>query len=315
MLKKTLPWTVTGLAAAAAVAVTSYARDIRKAYRRVYGKSAVLSSPYGDIEYAAGGEGPAVLVIHGSGGGFDQGQLMTETFLSSGFHWIAPSRFGYLRSTFHEGATFDDQAHAYAVLLDHLEVERVAVVALSHGGPSALLFAALHPERVSSLTLLSAGVASAATEDQGMANQKGTMLVTLYRHDWLYWAMTKLFKKQFMGLMGASDEVISELAAEQRELAERVIDEMNPASLRRAGTEFDNRAALPGDRIAAIQSPTLIIHAEDDLLQLYRNAEFATDMIPGAKLMRFERGGHLLMVVEQPTIRAALRQHILDNAG
>jgi 2-hydroxy-6-oxonona-2,4-dienedioate hydrolase len=69
-----------------------------------------------------------------------------DTVLGEQFHWIAPSRFGYLRSTFHDGTTFDDQAHAYAYLLDRLGVKRVAVVALSQGGPSALLFAVLHPE-------------------------------------------------------------------------------------------------------------------------------------------------------------------------
>ena len=113
-----------------------------------------MPSPYGDIEYTEGGSGPAVLVIHGSGGGYDQGELLAQAVLGEQFHWIAPSRFGYLRSTFREGATFDDQAHAYAYLLDRLGIRKVAVVALSHGGPSALLFAVLHPERVSSLTLI-----------------------------------------------------------------------------------------------------------------------------------------------------------------
>ena len=84
------------------------------------------------------GRVPPSLVIHGSGGGYDQGELSRRRCWESGFHWIAPSRFGYLRSTFREGATFDDQAHAYACLLDHLGVKKVAVVALSHGGPSAL---------------------------------------------------------------------------------------------------------------------------------------------------------------------------------
>ena len=37
------------------------------------GKSKVVASPYGEIEYTDGGNGPAVLVIHGSGGGYDQG--------------------------------------------------------------------------------------------------------------------------------------------------------------------------------------------------------------------------------------------------
>ena len=126
----------------------AYFSDISRAYERVSGKSTVIPSPYGDIEFTEGGSGPDVLVIHGSGGGYDQGELLVQAELGDKFHWITPSRFGYLRSTFHENATFDDQAHAYAYLLDHLGIKKVAVVALSHGGPSALLFAALYPENV-----------------------------------------------------------------------------------------------------------------------------------------------------------------------
>lgn len=308
-------WSAVGLIVAGVLVLAAYIRDMNRAYARVHGKSTVISSPYGDIEYTEGGAGPHALVIHGSGGGYDQGELIVESFLDNRFHWIAPSRFGYLRSTFRDGATFDDQAHAYAALLDHLGVERVAVVAFSHGGPSALLFAVLYPERVSSLTLVSTGVAAASTGDRGEADRKGSALATLFKHDWLYWSMTGLFKKQFMGLMGATDTVIAELTPGQRELVERVIEEMNPVSLRTAGAVFDNRAPLPGDRIAAIQAPTLIFHATDDTLQLYHNAEFAAATIPGARLVRFERGDHLLMAVEQATIRAAVQQHILDHAG
>ena len=88
---------------------------------------------------------------------------------------------------------------------------------------------------------------------------------------------------------------------------------MNPVSLRSEGAAFDNRAAMPNERIAAIQAPTLILHAKDDTLQLYHNAEFAASTIPGAELVSFGRGGHLLMVVEQPTIRTAIQKHILDH--
>jgi pimeloyl-ACP methyl ester carboxylesterase len=288
---------------------------MNRAYERVRGKSTVISSAYGDIEYTEGGAGPHVLVIHGSGGGYDQGELIVQAFLDNRFHWIAPSRFGYLGSTFHEGATFDDQAHAYAALLDHLGVESVAVVAFSHGGPSALLFAALYPERVSSLTLVSTGVVAAPTGDQGGADRKGSTLTTIYKHDWLYWGMTRLFKKQFMGLMGATGDVIAELTPGQQELVDRIIEEMNPVSPRSAGVGFDNRAKLPGDRIAAIQAPTLIIHAADDTLQPYHNAEFAAATIPDARLVHFERGGHLLMAVEQATISGAVQKHILDHAS
>jgi 2-hydroxy-6-oxonona-2,4-dienedioate hydrolase len=308
-------WIGIAAAALAVILAAVYLFDMRRAYDRIEGKSRVVSSPYGDIEYSSGGTGADVLVIHGSGGGYDQGELLVRAVLGNTFHWVAPSRFGYLRSTFHERATFDDQAHAYAHLLDHLKIRKVAVVALSHGGPSAVLFAVLHPDRVSSLTLVSCGVASSREPEQDQANRKGTALMTIFKYDALYWGISRLFKKQLMGLMGASDKVIAGLTPEQRKLVDDVIDYMNPVSPRSAGAAFDNKAAMPNERIAAIQAPTLVFHAKDDSLQLYRNAEFATSRIPGAKLISFEKGGHLLMCVERSAIRAMTQNHIVSSAG
>jgi pimeloyl-ACP methyl ester carboxylesterase len=173
----------------------------------------------------------------------------------------------------------------------------------------------LYPERVSSLTLISCGVASSAAQDQAQANQKGGMWVTIFKYDPIYWAITKLFREQLMELMGANDAVIASLTPGQRELADQVIDYMNPVSLRSAGAAFDNKAEMPNERIAAIQAPTLIFHATDDTLQLYHNAEFAASSIPGARLVSFDKGGHLLMCVEQPTIRAGTQKQILDHVS
>jgi pimeloyl-ACP methyl ester carboxylesterase len=315
MFRKILRWAAIGLIAGVVLVLGTYFWDMNRAYERVRGKSTVIPSPYGDIEYTEGGSGPPVLVIHGSGGGYDQGELIVQAMLGEQFHWIAPSRFGYLRSTFREGATFDDQAHAYAYLLDQLGLEKVAVVTISHGGPSSLLFAVLHPERVSSLTLISAGVAASASPDQAQANQQGDMLTTIYKYNPLYWTITKLFNKQFMELMGANDAVIAGLTPQQRELVEHLIDYMNPVSPRSAGVAFDNKATMPNERIAAITAPTLIFHATDDTLQLYHNAEFAAATIPRARLVSFDRGGHLLTFVEQATIRTTMQQHILDHTS
>lgn len=313
MFRTILRWLAIVLSVAVLFGAVVYWRDMRQAYNRIRGKSVVIASQYGDIEYSEGGSGAAVLVIHGSGGGFDQGELMVQVVLGEKFHWIAPSRFGYLRSTFRVGATFDEQAHAYAYLLDHLGVKQVAVVALSHGGPSALLFAVLHPERVSSLTLISCGVASSSANEQAQANQKGDMLMTIFKYDPLYWSISRLFRKQLMELMGANDAVIAKLTPEQRVLVDQVIDYMNPVAPRSAGAAFDNQAKMPNERIAAINAPTLIFHATDDTLQLFRNAEFAAATIPNAQLHKFEHGGHLLMAVEQATIRTTLQKFIQEN--
>lgn len=308
-------WIALALFALVIVAMVTYVQSIGRAYERVAGKSKLISSPEGSIEFTEGGSGPAVLVIHGSGGGYDQGELVAQAVIGERFHWIAPSRFGYLRSTFHEGATFDDQARVYAHLLDHLGVKKVAVVALSHGGPSALLFAVLYPERVASLTLISCGVASSADPNQSRANRMGNTLTKIFRYDPLYWGISTVLTKQIMKLMGASEEVIVDLTPDQLRLVGQVIEYMNPVAPRSAGVAFDNIAAMPNERITKIHAPTLIFHATDDTLQLYRNAEFAAANIPGARLNRFERGGHLLIAVEQATIRDDTQAFIRANAS
>lgn len=310
-----LRWIVLALVAGAIFIAGLYLWQMRLAYDRVAGRSEVFAVGGERIEYAQGGAGPPVLVVHGSGGGFDQGTLIAGAVIGDGFRWIAPSRFGYLRSTVRDGATFEDQARAFAHLLDTLGIDRVAVLALSHGGPSALLFAALYPQRASSLTLLSCGVASSSDGEQAGADRKGALLTRIYRHDLPYWAASKLLRRQFLQLMGADEAVVAGLSSPQRELIGRVIDDMNPASPRSAGVAFDHRAAMPNQRIAAIRAPTLIVHARDDRLQLFRNAQFAAATIPGSRLFAFDRGGHLLIAVQQPAIRAEVQRFIRSAHG
>lgn len=287
-----------------------YQRDIRVEYERVQGKSSIVSTHYGDVEYTEGGVGPNVLVIHGGGGGYDQGEILARTVLSEEFRWIIPSRFGYLRSSLPEGATYDDQAHAYAMLLDHLHVEKVAVVALSAGGPSAELFALLYPERVSSLTLISAGAANVSEPEGKQGDKQGKMISSIMQKDFSYWITVKLFKKQFMQLMGANKEVIASLSPQQIEVMEQFIDYMNPAALRKSGANFDHYALLPNERLAGIRTPTLVIHAKDDTLQPYQNAVFSSSTIPGARLLSFEKGGHFVVAIEESIVRGEVYKHI-----
>ncbi len=304
------------LTAAAATAVfVQYRLSMRTAHERLRGKSTVIPSPYGNIEYTEHGAGSNVLVIHGSGGGFDQGKLLAHIVLDDQFHCIIPSRFGYLQSTFHEDATWDDQAHAYAHLLDQLNIQTVGVVGFSAGGPSALLFALLHPERVSSLTLISCGGAQIPVQEGKQAQRQGSSLLWIFQMDFPYWVISRLFKRQFMRLMGVPKAVVARLRPEQYRAIGHFIDGMNPASLRYAGAAFDHTREVPGPRISGIRVPTLVIHAQDDTLQPYRNAEFFASTIPGSRLLSFQKGGHIVSLIESDEVGSTVQKHMHANAG
>src|SRR5262247_2593281 len=90
----------TALAVVAAVlaglALTTYLiyrPDAVRAYARISTGSQIAQTRCGPIEYAVAGQGPPVLVVHGAGGGFDQGIDLGGSLSRNGFRVIAPSRF------------------------------------------------------------------------------------------------------------------------------------------------------------------------------------------------------------------------------
>src|SRR6266511_3171028 len=85
--------------AAAAAATFPRYRAAMQVGREGLRGSDLAATPFGDVEYADQGEGPLVLLVHGAGGGYDQGLLVGRTFVGEGYRFIAPSRFGYLRSS------------------------------------------------------------------------------------------------------------------------------------------------------------------------------------------------------------------------
>ena len=262
------------------------------ARERIRAGSEILKTDRGDIEYAVRGDGPPVLLLHGAGGGYDQGLLLGKTG-PGGFKLISVSRFGYLRSPIPEDSSVEAQAALYAALLDYLGIERVAVVAASAGGPSALQFAHDYPERCSALILVSTISKSIAPDKDALQNK---IIHSIQKSDFAYWITTRAFQPQFLELIGISPEVYQGFTPEQKRLAQELLDVMHPVSLRRAGSihEFEI-TPLEGGSMREISTPALILHARDDKLISYEHAEFAHQNIPGSKLIAFDTGGHGLL--------------------
>jgi pimeloyl-ACP methyl ester carboxylesterase len=149
-------WVFLGAAAggtAFLLAVRRYHRQLFEAYRRISAASRLIDTSKGPLEFAETGSGPAVLISAGMGG-YDLG--LQFAFEDSGFRYISVSRPGYLRTPLFTGRSFEEQADAFAALLDHLGIQKAAVVGISSGGPAAIQFALRHPDRCWSLVLISA---------------------------------------------------------------------------------------------------------------------------------------------------------------
>src|SRR4030095_10294981 len=88
----------------------AYERDVGAARQRVSIGSVVVQTRCGPIEYAERGKELPVLVVHGAGGGFDQGLLLGSQLMDHGYRVIAMSRFGYLRTPMPADASAEAQA-------------------------------------------------------------------------------------------------------------------------------------------------------------------------------------------------------------
>lgn len=274
------------------VVYIQYRSDITDAQQRVLQGSKILVTNYGEIEYAVQGEGIPALLIHGAGGGYDQGLWMGKMSLGDGFKFISVSRFGYLRSPFLEESTVEKQAALYVALLDHLEIDKVIVLGGSAGGPSALQFAHDYSDRTIGLVLV-----SAVSMFMGDSIPLSTKVInTIQKSDFAYWLAIKLLRTQFLEMVGISKEAYGALSPEAKNLTDEMLEIMHPMSLRRLGNLHEaNIIPLSGHTMSEISVPTIIFHAKDDILVGFEHAEFIHKNIKHAELVSFDSGGHGLV--------------------
>jgi pimeloyl-ACP methyl ester carboxylesterase len=273
----------------------------------------IVTTERGEIEYAETGSGPPVLLIHGAGGGYDQGLLIGRVFVGDGFRIVAPSRFGYLKSPVPQAATPADQADLFAALLDTLGIDRAAVVAVSDGGPSALQFVLRHAQRAAALVMISAKSMTPPPSPPLMEPAFGT----IFRSDYIFWAITTAAQSRLMSLFGVSDDVQQQASPGARQFASRFLTSMNPVGLRRSGIVNDRATMsnLPEEdfRLEEIAVPTLVVHAEDDGLQPYAHGVNTASRIAGTEFLSYARGGHMLLL-QQDDVRAKVDAFLQAHA-
>lgn len=284
-----------------ALAYVSFQRDIGKARERISVGSQLVETPCGRIEYAVAGEGPPVLVVHGAGGGYDQGMDIAGALGKSGFRIIAMSRFGYLRTPLPADASAAAQADAHACLLDALNLRRAAILGVSAGGPSTMQFALRHPERTVAMVLM---VPAAYVPRPGgapsMRTPRGTdfLFDTALRSDFVFWAAPRIARNTVLrAILATPPAVIETASADEQARAALTLEHILPVSGRRLGLVNDAAvtSALPRYALERITAPTLILSAADDLFGTFEGARYSAEHIPRARFIGYPSGGHLLV--------------------
>lgn len=282
--------------AGGAYAAGAYRSTMAAADARLARSSSLIETEAGPLEYAVAGDGPPVMMIHGTGGGFDQGLLFAHALRERGFRIVAPSRFGYLRSAFPDNASPAHQADVLVTLLDHLDTERLPVIGGSAGALTAAEFARRHPDRCSHLVLLMPAANLTGRDPVEFSALQRTAVNAVLASDLAFWALSSLAPGQMIGTLLATDPaLLSRVAPEERRRAELILDGLMPISRKADGLRTDGFwAGTPSPTAYEdISVPTLILSCEDDLFGTADTARRLVDRIPNATLTIWPQGGHI----------------------
>ena len=276
----------------------AYSSGIAKARALVAPElSKVIPSRFGDLEYAEAGAGTPFLMVHGTGGGFDQGLFFAKRFSEAGYRVIGPSRFGYLRSAFPEDPSSENQADAFLDLLDALHIDKIAVAGGSAGALSALAFAIRHPTRCAALLpLVPASYVPRDTPVQSVPPDQMQMAMAALRSDFLFWlAIVTVPDLLTEALLATKPALVKAADSTEQARARHILDAILPVSRRAEGLLNDARLAGNPAHMAieTITAPTLAVSYEDDGFGTAAAARYIGERVPGARAHIFPDGGHI----------------------
>lgn len=272
-------------------------------------QAAVLDTDRGSIQVARDGDGPPVMVLHGGPGGFDQGLASGRHLRDGGCELIAPSRPGYLRTPLTSGRSLAEQADLYSAMLDVLQISKVTVLGFSSGGPSAVHFAARHPQKTTALLLDAAvllpfdehlnafeRVISETSFGVWVSCQLATRwpaMMTVVVVDAFSEGLDKDQKRDAVEWI-QSDPVL-------RQDIKNLATSVAPRKYRKPGQANDESIEPDLDPLpfADIIAPTLVAQGTNDGLVSSAHATHAVDEIAGAELIFVEEGHHALPLCRQ----------------
>jgi DNA-binding SARP family transcriptional activator/pimeloyl-ACP methyl ester carboxylesterase len=187
-------------------------------------------------------------------------------------------------------------------VLDAAGAERAVVFGVSAGALTAIQLAARHPERVRALVLFGAYSRHLAAPDYEEGHDPA-VIEAYARHLEARWGTGVALSSAAPSL--AHDDVVREYWARYQRLS------ASPAAAMRflrAASEADVRHLL-----AEVRVPTLVVHAERDVLVPVAQGRYVADHIDGAEFVSLDSDVHLICVSDVLDQLAAHVRRFLDG--
>lgn len=254
------------------------------------------------------GEGPPVVLIHGSGPGvtaWANWRFALPYLAQAGLHVFAFDvvGFGYTGSEpgIHYGLTqWVEQLEA--LIEELVPGRRAALVGNSMGGAIALALAERRPELVERMVLMgSTGVRFELT--------KGLDLVWGYEPD--LEAMRTLLTRYFAydGSFITEDLIRARYEASMAPGFHERYAALFPAPRQR----WVEALALPEERLRAVLTPTLLVHGRDDKVVPLETSLRLLTLLPRADLHVFSRCGHWTQIERAAEFNALIARWLLSQ--
>jgi class 3 adenylate cyclase len=177
--------------------------------------------------------------------------------------------------------TLEERAEDIGAVMDASGSDRAVIYGIGNGGPPAMLFAATHPERTTSLVLW--GTYARGTLDVDYPWAPSPELIHAYL-DTIEENWGEPFGIEVMFPSLAGDEEFAAWTARQMRAA------ASPAAARAfmdMTLATDVRPILP-----TIHVPTLVMHRTGDMLAPVEGARYLAESIPGARFVEFPGQDH-----------------------
>ena len=253
------------------------------------------------------GEGPDVVLIHGSSGNTRDMTFALAPILAENYRVIVFDRpgLGYSASFNSDGETIEEQAEILQKAAAQLGAEKPIVAGQSYGGSVSLAWAVTRPGNISGLVLIAAAAIPWETPLDGFntlaATPTGSVtalpLITAFVPEWyVEKALDKVFEPQ-TAPEGYADHFGPGLTMRRAS--------MHANAKQRANLLEEVRALQP--RYGEIDVPTEIVHGTaDDTVGLGWHSHRLIEQIPGAELIELPGIGHMPQVVAAPEVAAAI---------